>query len=61
MKVRVLGIAGSPRRKGNSEFLLEQALEAAKSAAPEQVETEFYSMAGKKFGYIRISQLVINP
>jgi multimeric flavodoxin WrbA len=48
MKIRVLGIAGSPRRKGNSEFLLEKALKAAKSAAPEHVETESYSMAGKK-------------
>lgn len=49
MKIKVLGIAGSPRRRGNSEYLLEHALEAAQAAAPDLVETEFYSMVGKKF------------
>lgn len=47
--IKVLGIAGSPRRGGNSEYLLEQALDAAKKAAPDLVETEFYGLAGKKF------------
>lgn len=49
MKIKVLGIAGSPRRRGNSQYLLEHALEAAKAAAPDLVETESYSMAAKKF------------
>lgn len=49
MKIKVLGISGSPRRHGNSEYLLESALEAAKEAAPDLVEAEFYSMVGKKF------------
>jgi multimeric flavodoxin WrbA len=49
MKIKVLGIAGSPRRHGNSEYLLEKALESAKDAAPDIVETEFYSLVGKKF------------
>jgi len=41
-----LGICGSPRY-GNSEFLLKTSLETAKSVAPEYVETEFYTLAGK--------------
>lgn len=49
MRIKVLGISGSPRRRGNSEFLLEQALEAAKGAAPDLVRTEAYTIAGKKF------------
>jgi multimeric flavodoxin WrbA len=40
-KITLLGIAGSPR-KGNSLFLLEQALEAAVQEYPERVETNVY-------------------
>jgi len=40
-KIKVLGICGSPR-KGNSLFLLEQALEAAKTAFPNLVEIKTY-------------------
>jgi len=40
-KIRLLGIVGSPR-KGNSLFLLDQALEAAEKAYPGSVETEKY-------------------
>lgn len=43
-KVKILGIAGSPR-KGNTEYLLERALEAAESVGG--VETEFVSLRGK--------------
>lgn len=46
--IKVLGICGSPR-KGNSQYLLEKALEAAQKAAPGEVETELYSIRGKKF------------
>lgn len=40
-KIRMLGIVGSPR-KGNSLFLLGQAIEAAEKAYPGRVETESY-------------------
>jgi multimeric flavodoxin WrbA len=46
-KIHVLGISGSPR-KGNSEFLLDVALNAAHGANPDLVETELYSIRGKK-------------
>lgn len=45
--IKVLGICGSPR-KGNSLYLLEHALEAAKAYDPDAVETEIYSFRGKK-------------
>jgi multimeric flavodoxin WrbA len=48
-KLKILGISGSPRR-GNSLFLLEEALKAAEEAAPGRVETETYTLMGKKFG-----------
>ncbi|GFN24266.1 flavodoxin family protein [Thermanaeromonas sp. C210] len=46
--IKVLGICGSPR-KGNSQYLLEKALEAAQQVAPGEVATELYSIRGKKF------------
>lgn len=46
--IKVLGICGSPR-KGNSMYLLEHAMEAAKVSSPETVETEIYSFRGKTF------------
>ncbi|HAE42340.1 MAG TPA: flavodoxin family protein, partial [Clostridiales bacterium] len=46
--IKVLGISGSPR-KGNSQFLLDIALESAKMVSDE-VEVESYSIRGKKFG-----------
>lgn len=49
MKIKVLGISASPRRQGNSEYLLNEALEAARAAAPDVVETEVYSIAGKQY------------
>ncbi len=47
LSVDVLGICGSPR-KGNSEFLLQQALEAARSVDPDHVQCTLYSVRGKK-------------
>jgi len=47
-KIKVLGISGSPRKKGNSAYLLERALSAAANVAPEAVQTESYTIAGKK-------------
>ena len=49
IKIKVLGICGSPRKGGNTEFLLNQALDAAKSVNPKYVETEAYSIAGKEY------------
>jgi len=47
--IKLLGISASPREHGNSHFLLEVALEAAEAVAPDLVETELYSAAGKVF------------
>jgi multimeric flavodoxin WrbA len=49
-KVRLLGICGSPRKTGNSRYLLERALAAAKDAAPEAVQSELYSFSAKEIG-----------
>ena len=46
-KVKVLGVAGSPRKNGNTAKLVKKALEGCASVSG--VETEFYEMAGKKF------------
>jgi len=48
MKVRVLGICGSPRKPSNSGYLLDQALEEAQKVS-EKVEIKKYSFVGKKF------------
>ena len=45
---KVLGISGSPR-KGNSLFLLKDALESAKGVDPDSVHTKLYSIKGKIF------------
>jgi multimeric flavodoxin WrbA len=47
--IRVLGISGSPRR-GNSAFLLDQALEAAREAGGDSVEVRTFSFRATKFG-----------
>jgi multimeric flavodoxin WrbA len=47
--IKLLGISASPREHGNSRYLLEIALEAARAVAPGRVETELYSLAGKTF------------
>lgn len=46
--INVLGISGSPR-DGNSQFLLQEALEAAKKVLPERVQIFAYSFKGKRF------------
>ena len=46
--VKLLGICGSPRKTGNSRFLLERTIAAAKETAPDAVRTELYSFAGKE-------------
>lgn len=47
--IHILGINGSPRKMGNSRFLLDVALDAAKEAAPDLVKNEAYSFSGKTF------------
>lgn len=48
VQVKVLGISGSPR-KGNSLFLLTQALDAAAGVSSGEVDCTVYSLRGKKF------------
>jgi multimeric flavodoxin WrbA len=48
--VRLLGICGSPRKRGNSRYLLERALAAADSGAAKRVASDLYSIAGKELG-----------
>jgi len=45
MKVRILGLVGSPRKGGNTEVMVGAALEAAKSLG--NVQTEMVLMAGQ--------------
>jgi multimeric flavodoxin WrbA len=47
--IRVLGVSGSPRR-GNSAYLLDQALEAAREAGRGRAESRTFSFRAKKFG-----------
>jgi len=46
-KIKLLGICASPRKSGNSRYLLERAVAAAEQAAPGRVTGELYSFAGK--------------
>jgi multimeric flavodoxin WrbA len=46
-RVRLLGISASPRKSGNSRYLLERSLATAEQAAPGSVKGELYSFAGK--------------
>ncbi|MBT3315111.1 MAG: flavodoxin family protein [Anaerolineae bacterium] len=48
-KIRILGISASPRKNGNSHFLLKKALEAAETAARGMISSEIYSISGKTF------------
>lgn len=45
--MKVIGIVGSPRQQGNTEFLVREALKAAKEAGAEEIE--MISLAPKKF------------
>jgi multimeric flavodoxin WrbA len=42
---KIVGLSGSPRKEGNTEILVKEALKAAKKQG---AETEFISLAGKK-------------
>jgi len=48
-KIHILGICGSPRKDGNSQYLLNEALHAATEVNPKWVETVQYSISGKNF------------
>ncbi len=43
--VRIIGLSASPRKDGNTEILVKEALKAAKRKG---AETEFISLAGKE-------------
>ena len=47
-RVRLLAINGSPRPKGNSQFLLEQAVDEARVAAGKYLDVEIYRIATKE-------------
>jgi multimeric flavodoxin WrbA len=49
--VRVLGVCASPRKDGNSAYLLEEALRGAREAAPERVVTHTYAFAGRSIAH----------
>jgi multimeric flavodoxin WrbA len=46
--ITVLGISGSPR-DGNSQYLLKEALSAARNVDPDRIKIQEYSFKGKKF------------
>jgi len=46
--VKLLGICGSPRKSGNSRFLLERSLASAEASLGDALEVELYSFAGKE-------------
>jgi len=46
----LLGICGSPRRTGNSRYLLDLAVEEAQKAAGDRMQVEVISLAGLKIG-----------
>ncbi len=48
-KVKILGIVGSPRKKGNTAKLVQRALDGAKEVPG--IETELYELAGKKINH----------
>lgn len=45
----MLGVCGSPR-KGNSDFLLEQAMKAAEEVAPGKIDRMYFTVRGKNIG-----------
>jgi multimeric flavodoxin WrbA len=49
MPLKILGISASPRGKGNSYFLLDLALQAAREVTPD-AEIDIYSFSKKNFG-----------
>lgn len=51
LKVKILGIVGSPRKGFNTEVMVKHALKGA--ASVRNVETELYSLAGKKISPCR--------
>ncbi len=48
-KVRILGIVGSPRKRGNTAKLMDKAMEAIRDYP--WVETDLFEVAGKKIGH----------
>jgi len=58
MDIKIVGLAGSPRKGRNSEFLLKKALEGAEElghtkSLPGRVETEMLSLADLKVNFCK--------
>ncbi len=51
--IRLLGICGSPRPRGNSQYLLGIAAEAAREALGERIEIDLAGLAGLEIGPCR--------
>jgi multimeric flavodoxin WrbA len=51
--IRVLGVCASPRKHGNSAFLLDEALRGAREAAPDEVSTHVFGFAGKSIAHCK--------
>jgi multimeric flavodoxin WrbA len=47
-RIKLLGICGSPRKRGNSNYLLECVIRGAVAAAPDLVDVQTFSLAGKQ-------------
>ena len=47
-RISLLGLSASPRKNGNSTFLLDEALQAAESFEAAEVATERFEFAGKR-------------
>jgi multimeric flavodoxin WrbA len=47
-RIKLLGICGSPRKRGNSNYLLECVIRGAVAAAPGLVDVQTFSLAGKQ-------------
>lgn len=51
--INVLGVCASPRKAGNSDFLLRQALQEASSVSAAGIEVHSYTLAGKSIAPCR--------
>ncbi len=49
-ELNLLGVAASPRANGNSFFLLERAIQAARETAGERIHVETFAFHGKRVG-----------
>ncbi len=55
--VKLLGICGSPRKSGNSRFLLERSLASAEASLGNALEAELYSLESVGKRVVRVALL----